>query len=92
MEEILHQLIDRWFIPSSMGFQPSKVVQNFFISSIHRIYLPKVVLGELPMPSAENVHWPTRLPGGMPGGRAGKPGGIPGLGLDVQQIYLSQGI
>ena len=63
MEEILHQLIDRWFIPSSMGFQPSKVVQNFFISSIHRIYLPKVVLGELPMPSAENVHWPTRLPG-----------------------------
>ena len=28
MEEILHQLI--WFIPVSIGFKPSKVLQDFF--------------------------------------------------------------
>ena len=29
MEEILHQLYNRWFIPLFVGFQPSKVVQDF---------------------------------------------------------------
>ena len=55
MEEILHQLMDGlfMFIPLFIGFQPSKVVQDFF----HPQYYPSMISGFVRGSSSSKQHW-----------------------------------
>jgi len=42
--------VDRWFIPLFIGFQPSKVVQDFFHQQYGMI-LPQFPVGKSPAPT-----------------------------------------